>query len=60
MDSIRQMARDLLREYRRKHEGEQTPVMKALEEIDDKETAELFDNHLTQFDRITLKGWGVK
>jgi hypothetical protein len=58
--SVRAIARDLLRQYRRNHgKDEHNPVMEALQEQDDKETRRLYDARLTDQDREILKKWQV-
>ena len=58
--SIRSIARDLLRQYRRNHEkDEHNPVMEALQEVDDDETRRVYDARLTDQDREFLKEWQV-
>jgi len=58
--SVRAIARDLLRQYRRNHgKDEHNPVMEALQEQDDKETRRLYDVRLTDQDREILKKWQV-
>ena len=58
--SVRAIARELLRQYRRNHgKDEHNPVMEALQEQDDKETRRLYDVRLTDQDREFLKEWQV-
>ena len=60
MDSIKSIARDLLREYRRTHRlADDSPVMKALQVVDDKETRLVYDDRLTDNDRAILAEWGI-
>ena len=59
--SVRAIARDLLRQYRRNHEkGEHNPVMEALQEQDDKETRRVYASRLTKDDNAILKLWGIR
>ena len=58
--SVRAIARDLLRQYRRNHrQDEHNPVMEALQEQDDKETQWVYDARLTDQDREILKKWQI-
>ena len=56
--SIRAIARDLLKQYRRSH-GVNDPAMDALQEQDEEETRQLYDARLTDQDREILKKWQV-
>ena len=59
--SVRAIARDLLRQYRRNHEkDEHNPVMEALQEQDDKETRRVYASRLTKDDNAILKLWGIR
>ena len=59
--SVRAIARDLLRQYRRNHrQDEHNPVMEALQEQDDKETRRLYASRLTKDDNKILSEWGIK
>jgi acyl-ACP thioesterase len=59
--SVRAIARDLLRQYRRNHEkDEHNPVMEALQEQDDKETRRVYASRLTENDNKVLSEWGIK
>lgn len=59
--SVRAIARDLLRQYRRNHEkDEHNPVMEALQEQDDKETRRVYASRLTESDNKILSEWGIK
>ena len=62
LQSVRAIARDLLRKYRRNHEkDEHNPVMEALQEQDDKETRRVYDaSRLTKDDNAILKLWGIR
>jgi hypothetical protein len=58
--SVRAIARDLLRQYRRnRQQGESNPVMDALQVRDDEETQRLYDARLTDQDREILKKWQI-
>jgi hypothetical protein len=58
--SVRAIARDLLRQYRRNHrQDESNPVMEALQTKDDEETRLVYDARLTDQDREILKKWQV-
>ena len=59
--SVRAIARDLLRQYRRNHgKDEHNPVMEALQEQDDKETRRVYASRLTENDNKILSEWGIK
>ena len=59
--SVRAIARDLLRQYRRNHgKDEHNPVMEALQEQDDKETRRVYASRLTKDDNEILKLWGIR
>ena len=58
--SVRAIARDLLKQYRRSHKADESnPVMDALQARDDEETRNLYDARLTDQDREFLKEWQV-
>lgn len=56
--SIRAIARVLLKQYRRSH-GVNDPTMDALQAQDEEETRRLYDVRLTDQDREILKKWQV-
>jgi DNA-binding GntR family transcriptional regulator len=58
--SVRAIARDLLRQYRRNHgQDEHNPVMEALQARDDEGTRKVYDARLTDQDRAILKKWQI-
>jgi hypothetical protein len=58
--SIREIARDLLRQYRHNHQAEaDNPVMAALQERDDQETDAIYGAKLTSRDREILAKWQI-
>ena len=59
--SVRAIARDLLRQYRRNHrQDERNPVMEALQVKDDEETRRVYTSRLTENDNKILSEWGIK
>jgi hypothetical protein len=60
MESVREVAQNLLREYRRTHRQEtDSPVMRALQARDDQATQQIFDFWLTQADRAFLSNFRI-
>ena len=58
--SIREIARDLLRQYRHNHQTEaDNPVMAALQARDDQETAAIYGARLTSRDLEILAKWKI-